>query len=212
MISKFPWGTTRWWEGLTHYGDSAASQPLKEVMVSASATVAGSWFHSGIVLNMVERQRGDHEERWLAPGLSRRWSPFWLFCWVLLMFTSSGGMAKCPFIILYSKMSLWSRRRFARSFHPRSRRRPITLTVPYWLPVHRADWRWIRSSADWYFCRVGSQMVQQYSSWERTKLIYYKLFCDTCKDCHGGCFAWSRVSDGPQALRGDGRYVRLLVY
>ena len=66
MISKFPWGTTRWWEGLTHYGDSAASRPLKEVTVSASATVAGSWFHSGIVLNMVERQRG--EERWLARG------------------------------------------------------------------------------------------------------------------------------------------------
>ena len=112
MISKFPWGTTRWWEGLTHYGDSAASRPLKEVTVSASATVTGSWFHSGIVLNMVERQRG--EERWLAQGLSRRWSPFRLFRWVFLMFTSSGGMAKCPFIILYGKMSFWSRRRFAR--------------------------------------------------------------------------------------------------
>ena len=169
MISKFPWGTTRWWEGLTDYGDSTTSRPLKEVTVSATATVAGSWFHSEIVLNMVERQRG--EERWLARGLSRRWSPFRLFRWVFLMFTSSGGMAKCPFIILYSKMSLSSRRRFARSFHPRSQRRPVTLTVPYWLRVHRAAWRWIRSSADWCFCRVGSQMVQQYSSWERTKLI-----------------------------------------
>ena len=122
------------WSANSHEGqrvDSAASRPLKEVTVSASAALAGSWFHSGIVPNMVERQRG--EQWWLARGLSRRWSPFRLFRWVFLMFTSSGGMAKCPFIILYSKMSLWSRRRFARSFHPRSRRRPVTLTVPYWL-------------------------------------------------------------------------------
>ena len=158
---------------------SAASRPLKEVMVSASANVAGSWFHSGRVLNMVERQRG--EERRLARGLSRRWSPFRLFCWVFLMFTSSGGMAKCLFIILYNKMSLWSRRRFARSFHPRSWMRQVTLTVPYWLRVHRAAWRWIRSSADWCFC-MGVKV--EIASHEAESLM---------------------------GLRGDGRYMRLPV-
>ena len=31
-------------------------------------------------------------------------------------------------------------------------------------------WHWICSNIVWCFCRVGSQMVQQYLSWEHTKL------------------------------------------
>ena len=44
---------------------------------------------------------------------------------------------------LYRNMKRWSRHQFTRSFQPMSRRRPIVVTVTYWLRAHCAACQWI---------------------------------------------------------------------
>ena len=78
------------------YSDEHASRLLNAVRESASAVEAGNWFHSGIVLIMVEFQSGDDFRCALGLcSLSGLETPLAVL-FDLVMSTDSGGILTSP--------------------------------------------------------------------------------------------------------------------
>ena len=76
-----------------------------------------------------------------------------------------------PCNILYDTIIRWSRRRSANGRHFRSFRSCVTLTDPYWPRAQRAAFLCTFSMESESLLRMGSQMLEQYSSWDLVRAM-----------------------------------------
>ena len=132
---------------------------------------AGNWFHSGIVRNTVEFQSGDDFRVALGrSSLSGLETPLGVL-FDFLMSTVSEGMLTDPCNILYNKIIRWSCRRSANGRHFMSFRSCVTLMDPYWPRAQRAAFLCTFSMESESLLRMGSQMLEQYSSWDLVRAM-----------------------------------------
>ena len=82
-----------------------------------------------------------------------------------------GGMLTDPRNILYNRIIRWSRRRSANGRYFRSSRSCVTLTDPHWPCAQRAAFLCTFSMESESLLRMGSQMLEQYSSWDLVRAM-----------------------------------------
>ena len=144
------------------YGLGATSWPLKVSKEPASATWAGSSFHSGTVRNTNWCHIGEPEFRAAGRLYCNRFPGRELGTRSI----SPGSTASRPLRILYRMESRWCRRRSASGSQPSSRWRAETLQASnLLLPFAQREarfWTWSRRAASALVC--GSHMVSQYST------------------------------------------------